>query len=218
MDCTYARIQLPSSSYTGYSSASYFDHFEIFYRIYISGLGVSGEINTSALRRQINNSLDSDFQGLYYITDKTSTSANPSNLETVFTNRRYSKLDLKDSDIDNVLGRGSLGNTLEIFFTYENGKLPVLTLNGVSYTLQRAESRPGLIFTPQPDRLFLNHPELYNTVNVTDAINADVAIPNASDNPRYTYVSMYIFAIGKDYISTIYSQPTHINIFRLPEP
>jgi len=217
-DNTYASIQLPSSSYAGYSSASYFTHFEIFYRIYISDEPLSGEINSSPLRRQINNSLDSDYQGLYYITDKTSTSANPSNLESVFSSRKYFKLTLQEDDIDNVLGSGSLGNTLEISFPPNTGYNPVLTLAGNTYTLQRAVSGPSITFNPEPNRNFLNHSELYDNANARDDINADVAALNkANATPSYTYVSMYIFAIGKDYISTIYSQPTHINIFRLPD-
>jgi len=218
-DNTSARILLPSSSFEGYSSVSYFTHFEIFYRIYISSHPESGIINTSALRSQINSSLNSDFQGLYYLTDKTSTSANPSNLDTVFNNRNYFRLTLEGADIDTVLGNGSLGKTLEISFSGPNGVRPVLILNGASYTLQRAVEGPRFSFTPQPNRNFLNHEDLYNNANVINEINADVAVPNPNTppTPRYTYTSMYIFAIGKDYLSTIYSQPTHINIFRLPE-
>jgi len=216
-DNNFASIWLPSNSNEGYSS--YFTHFEIYYRIYISGEGLPGLINTSELRRQVNGSLDSDFQGLYSLTDKTNTSIIPSNLETTFNNRRYYKLTLEEDNIDNVLNSGSLGKTLDIQFSPLNGKRPVLLLNGASYTLRRAVSGPSLNFNPVPDnRYFLNHPDLYNTANVTNDINADVAT-NTQTNPdlRYTYASMYIFAVGKDYLSTIYSQPTHIGIFRLAE-
>jgi len=210
-----AIVQLPSTGVEGYSL--YFSHFEIYYRIYISDQQISSEINTSALRSQINSSLNSDFQGLYYLTDKTSTSANPTNLETVFSNRRYFKLTLQGANIDKVLDISSLGGTLEIRFSPVTGEIPVLNLNGaVYYPLQRANSGSSLVFDPVPDRNFWNHPDLYNNDNVTDQKNADVA-KNTQNTPRYTYVSMYIFAIGKDYITTIYSQPTYINIFRLAE-
>jgi len=217
-DVTSARIQLPSGSAEGYSS--YFLNFAIFYRIYISGQPESGEINTSTLRSQINSALNSDFQSFYYLTDKTSTSANPSNLETTFNNRKYFKLTLEEDNINKVLGSGSLGKTLDIQFSPVNGERPVLMLNGVTYTLRRAVSGPSLEFKPVPDdRYFFNHPDLNNSANVTNEINADVAAPNSNTplTPRYTYVSMYIFAIGRDYISTIYSQPTHIGVFRLTE-
>jgi len=217
-DVTSARVWLPPDTAEGYSN--YFSHFAIFYRIYISGEALSGEINTSTLRSQINSSLNSDFSNLYDLTNKTSTSANPSALETTFNNRRFFKLTLEEDSIDNVLGKGSLGKTLDIRFSMTNGERPVLMMDGVTYTLRRAVSGPSLEFRPVPEnRYFLNHPDLNNTANVTNEINADAAVPNSNTplTPRYTYVSMYIFAVGKQYITTIYSQPTHIGIFRLAE-
>ena len=211
IDNTFARILLPPS-YPGY-----FIRFEIYYRIYISGHPESGLINTSALRSQINSSLNSDFQGLYPLTDKTNSSVTPSNLDIIFSNRRYFKLTLAGVNIDDILSSFSLGGILDIKFP--GNAIPELSLNGVPFILQRAVSGPSLIFSPRPNRYFLNHPDLYDTANVTNEINADVVSPNPNTPPdqRYTYVSMYIFAIGRDYLSTFYSQPTHIGIFRLPE-
>jgi hypothetical protein len=217
-DNTSARIDLPPGSAEGYSA--YFTNFAIYYRIYISGERFTGLINTETVRKQINASLDSDFKGLYYLTDKTSTSVNPSNLETTFTNRRYFKLNLEEANINTILGGGSLGQTLEIQFPQNPGVRPVLTLNGGDYTLLRAVEGPSLVFSPRPsDRYYLNHPELFDIANVKDSINADVATNSqtASDELRFTYVSMYIFAIGREYLSTVYSQPTHIGVFRLPD-
>jgi len=215
-DNTSASIQLPSSSNDGYgTNGNFFTHFEIYYRIYISDVGYTSIIDTSQMS-SINSALYSDYTSLYYLTNKTGTSSNPSNLETVFSNRRYFKLNLEYNSIDDILGRGSLGQTLEISFG-TNGVKPVLKLNGVSYPLQRAVSGPGLIFTPIPDRTFFNSSELCKNANVTNESNADVAANTQTGKVfDYTYVSMYIFAIGRDYITTIYSQPTHINIFRLP--
>jgi len=219
-DNTSATIWLPSNSDEGYENPpiGYFVRFEIYYRIYISGEPVSGEINTSILRSQINSSLHSDFESLRGLTDKSNTSIIPSNLDTTFNNRRYFKLTLEEANIDSVFGRGSLGQTLDIQFPPNPGVRPVFILNGgTPYTLRRAVSGPSLNFNPLPeDRYFLNHPDLYNTANVTNDKNADVAT-NTPTTPAYTYVSMYIFAVGKDYLSTIYSQPTHLGIFRLAE-
>jgi len=217
-DNTTARIRLPSGSAEGYSN--YFSRFVIYYRIYISGLLSDGYINTSDLRRQVNGSLDSDYNGLYRLTDKTDTSANPSNLETTLSNRKYFKLELDGFNIDNILGSGSLGQMVEIRFSPVNGEKPVLTLlnGGSTYTLFRAVNGPSLEFRPEPNRYFLNHEDLYNTAKVTNEINADTATNTQTNQElRYTYVSMYIFAIGKDYLSTVYSQPTHVGIFRLAE-
>jgi len=216
-DNTSASIRLPSpSSDNGYSS--YFSRFVIYYRIYISGEALSGLIDTSSLRSQINSSLNSDYQSLYSLTDKTNASANPSNLENTFVNRNYFKLELEEDSIENVLGSGSMGQMLEIRFSPVNGQKPVLIMNGAAYTLWRAVSGPSREFRPEPNRYFLNHYDLYDTSKAINEINADTAT-NSRTTPelRYTYVSMYIFAIGKDYITTIYSQPTHLGIFRLPE-
>ena len=225
-DNTSARVLLPSNSASGYENppVGYFVRFEIYYRIYISGDQVSSEINTTALRRQINTTLDSDFESFRNLTDKTNTSNIPTNLDTTFSNRKYFKLVLEEgANIDNVLGRGSLGQTLEIRFSPINGEIPVLTLNnGDPYNLRRAISGPSVNFNPRPeDRYFRNHQDLNDTANATNEINADVATNNSlntSTSPLlYTYVSMYIFAVGKDYLSTVYSLPTHIGIFRLAE-
>jgi len=218
-DNTSAMIWLPSNASEGYENppVGYFSHFEIYYRIYISGEQFSGIINTSTLRSQINSSLNSDFESLRSLTDKTSTTNLPSNLDTTFNNRRYFKLALEETNIDTLLGRTSLGQTLEIRFPTVNGEIPVLTLNGSSFNLLRAVSGPGLNFNPRPEnRYFQNHPDLFNSANVNNNINADVA-SNSRTTPelRFTWVSMYIFTVGKDYLSTIYSQPTHLGIFFL---
>jgi hypothetical protein len=218
-DTVSAVIQLPSSSAEGYSS--YFINFAIFYRIYISGEGTYGLINTSNLRNTINSALNSDYQSLYSLTDITSTTVNTSNVENTFFIRKYFKLVLEEDNINNVLGRASLGKTLEIRFSPNPGVPPVLTLDGgvTDYKLQRAVSGQNIVFSPVPEnRYFMNNPELYSNANVTDQINADTAA-NTRTSPelRYTYVSMYIAAIGGEFITSIFSQPTHIGIFRLPE-
>jgi hypothetical protein len=213
-DNTLSRIRLPSNTDDGY--AGYFTHFVIFYRIYISNVPLSGTINTSDLRRQVNSYLESDYSGLFYLTDKSSTSVNPSNLETTFYNRKYYMLTLEGADINDVLDSGSLGGILEISFPNPTGVKPVLILNGNSYILRRAVSGPSINFTPAPDRYFLNSSVLYDNDNVINEKNADVAT-NTQSTSIYTYTSMYIAAVGKDYLSTIYSQPTHIGIFRLAE-
>ena len=218
-DTTRATVRLPSSSSEGYN---YFTHFVIFYRIYISGTNPTGRIETPEERSGINATLSTDFSGIYPSTDITSTTVNTANLENTFYNtRKYSALTLEGAEIRNVLGSRSLGETLEISFDPRNGVQPTLTINGTPYVLQRAIERPGLNFSPQPNRDFLNHPDLYNTAYVTDVLNADVATNTRTDPPlRYTYVSMYIAAVGQSLEMpprTIYSQPTFIGIFQLAE-
>jgi len=218
-DVTRATIRLPSGSTEGYN---YFDNFVIFYRIYISGVYTEGGILTAEDRSAINAVLNSDHSGLYSLTDITSTSVNTSNLENTFNNRKYYKLTLEEAEINDVLGSRSLGETLVILFDTRNGYQPTLTAgNGTPYVLQRAVEGPSLSFRPQPNRYFLNHPDLYNTANATNDLNADVAANTRTEQPlRYTYVSMYIAAKGTSLEMpprSIYSQPTFIGIFRLAE-
>jgi hypothetical protein len=214
-------VRLPSSSAEGYSS--YFDNFIIFYRIYISGgtqTGTGPHLQTSATdRNDINTALNSDYQGLNPLTDLTSTTVSTANLENNFFNRKYFQITLEGADIAHVLGSGSLGETLVVAFPPNPGQNPTLTLNGTDYILQRAVEGQQRIFTPKPNRQFLNHPDLYNNANATDIDNADVAV-NTRAEPRYTYISLYIAAKGRSLElppKAIFSQPTFIGIFRLAD-
>jgi len=226
---TKAVINLPSPTRdNGYDKdVGYFDNFIIFYRIYIStnivqtGVDLIGQ-GTNLGRSNISPTLNSDYNGLWSLTDLTSTGFIPtSNLEITFNGRRYCLLTLENADIDSVLGSGSLGGRLEIAFPPNSGTRPTLTINGNSYVMQRAANiqylNPPITFRPKPeDRNFLNHSDLYNTANATNEINADVAT-NTGD-VQYTYISMYIAAKGKSPDTPpryVYSQPTFIGIFRL---
>ena len=216
-------INLPSSSDEGYST--YFKNFIIFYRIYTSatiippGMQLIGS-GPNVPRSTINPTLNSDYNSLFNYTDITSTSVSTSNLETIFDNRNYYQLTLAEANITNVLGSRALGETLVIFFSTNNGVQPILTINGASYSLQRATEGKSRIFVPEPDRRFLNSPDLYDSAKAyptAQNINADVVAASSGDI-RYTYVSMYIAAKGVSFDlppQDIYSQPAHIGIFRL---
>ena len=211
-------IRLPSSGAEGYNS--YFDNFLIFYRIYMSGINPVAKVETPQQRIDINPTLNSDYTSIYPSTDQTSTTVNTSNLANTFFSRRYYLLTLEDEDINSVLSDGSLGRELQISFSSVAGEQPTLSLDGgTPYVLQRAVEGPGIIFSPKPDNLyFLNHPDLYDSANATIEINADVAFRTLNNPPtRYTYISMYIAATGRSYLTTLYSQPTFIGIFKLPE-
>jgi hypothetical protein len=219
VDDTRSTVRLPSSGADGYGADQYFTHFMLFYRIYLTDSYVpSGRLD--AQQSVISSYLASDYNGLYPLTDITSTTVSSSNLDNNFYNKNYFKLELGDARIDSVLDRGALGSTLEItFFTDEP---PQLTINGSSYPLERASasSTPGLLY-PQPSdsRYFYNYPELCNVENATSEINADVARHSGTDI-RYSFVSMYIAAVGRSFEMpprTIYSQPAFIGIFRLPD-
>ncbi|MDR0456053.1 MAG: hypothetical protein LBH20_05165 [Treponema sp.] len=226
MDTTVrATIRLPSpSSDNGYSN--YFEKFIIFYRIYISDIletaDIASTVTNDVFNKLINASLNSDFANLYSNTDKTTTDVPTANLENTFYTRKYFLLTLEGANIDSILGTGSLGGRLEIYFPPIQGVKPTLILNGNSYVLQRAKDGQGYDFDPQPDRYFLNHEDLCNTAYAADnRINPDVATNTKPGVEfRYTYVSMYIAAAGKSLEPlprTIYSQPTFIGIFKLAD-
>jgi len=223
MDTTVrATIRLPSSSDDGYST--YFAYFIIFYRIYISDIPetalIASTSTNNVFNQSLNTALNSDFSALYSLTDKISTNVSTANIENTFlSSRKYFLLSLEGVEINNILSRDSLGKTLEIAFPPNAGSRPTLSLSGgTPYVLQRNRD----LMQPMPrDRYFLNHPDLYNTANVTDQINADVAINTKTNTEfRYTYVSMYIAAKGNVYNplpQVIYSQPTFIGVFRLAD-
>jgi hypothetical protein len=219
---TGATVRLPSSEADGYGGENqYFRNFIIFYRIYLSDNNPTGRLDDYTPMTSINNALYSDYVGLSTYTDITNTSVTTSNLDTTFRNKSYYKLELTTADIDSVLDTRSLGKTLEISFLDSTGELPILLIGGESYVLKRATDIFYRVGGGQPvDNLtFLNYPELYDVANAIKDRNADVAT-NSKANIRYTYVSMYIAAVGRSGDTpptTIFSQPTFIGIFKLPE-
>jgi hypothetical protein len=237
-----ATVRLPSDSADGYRT--YFTNFIIYYRIYITGITPYPPlVDTDKLRRELNETLYSDWVNMSYLTDITSTTVSTSNLENTFNTRKYYKLELQTTDgksvrIDNVLSNGigtsypsSLGKTLTIDFPTQGGSdnKPTLRLdNETEYVLLRANSGQGINFNPLPKNgYFQNDPDLYDNANAysstnpTPTVNADTMSrtptqENLSEN-RYTYVSMYIAAAGINYLTAVYSQPTFLGIFRLPD-
>ncbi|MDR2143820.1 MAG: hypothetical protein LBP29_05580 [Treponema sp.] len=211
---TKAVIRLPNVD-TNPTGFYYFKGFNIYYRIYVSGLLLNGKIqNSSDMLGSVNSYLYSDYSAIYPSTDSTNTSVNTS-IASLFRNRNYYELALAEADIKNVLSKGS---TAEISFEPNTGRRPTLSINGgTPYTLYRSDGENT--FTPVPNRFFLNSDDLNKTENINSQKNADVA--NMSGSPsaiRYTYVSMYIVMTGMDSnFTTIYGNPTFIGVLKLPE-
>lgn len=207
-----ATVRLPSYD----TAITYFSHFSIYYRIYISGVNPEAKVTTDDERGAINTALRSDWTAIKPSTDTTSTSVNTS-ISSTFTNRKYYELALEGRDINSALSVSS-GGTLAIEFSSVAGNKPTLTINGNKYTLYRSNNDG--VATPKPDRYFFNTPEICDSDNAKNVnINPDVADAQSgvAQSPRYTYVSMYIVAVGKDKLTTFYSIPTFIGIFKLPE-
>jgi hypothetical protein len=202
-----ARIRLPN---VGSSS---FTHFIIYYRIYISDQQESAEIQYSqSILSGINPSLWSDYSALEPYTHEDNITT--ANIDTLLRNRKYYPLELSGASIDSVLDSDSAGSTIELDFSVNT--TPVL--RPPVYTLLR--STGGGVFNPNPDRYFLNTPGLYSSANALNtAINPDVADKDGISGPRYTYAAMYIVVAGiDDNLSSVYSNPTLIGIFQIPNP
>ncbi|MDR2303188.1 MAG: hypothetical protein LBE10_01185 [Treponema sp.] len=206
-----AIIQLPSLSAEYY----YFTNFTIFYRLYISGSQESGAIQTSpASLSSINSYLSSDYLAIEpYTKSDTTVSATTGSL---FKGRNFYKLELENANIDDILSSEVMGQTLIIDFPV-TGVRPFLSIGGSSRTLYRSTGEGS--FNPVPNRYFLNTSELNSSSNVSSTVNADVANKNDISGSRFTYAAMYIVVTGIDSNFTpIYSAPTFINIFALPNP
>ena len=191
----------------------YARNYSIFYRIYISDQLTTGEI-TEPQMGNFNPSLLSDYRAIYPSTDQTNTSAT-TNVTTLFTNRNFFELEVDGEDIKtNLLSTN--GGTLRIHFPTAPGSFPVASLNGgPEFPLRRS----GQLVTPFPtdDPFFRNTSELSDPANATSNNNADVA-GRQGLSQHYAYVSMYIVAAGVNSLfSPIYSKPTHISIFQLPD-
>jgi len=202
---TTATIYLPSLS-----SYYYAQNYIIFYRIYISDRFESGTINTPSIRSTISPSLESDFNAIYPNTDPTNTTSGIA-ANILFPGRYYFELELEGVDINNILTKN--GGNISILFSNIGDKL-VLLFNGIEYPLKRSKK----LITPKPsDKLFQNTTEINDFDNAKPINNADVSARLGVQGNAYA--SMYVVAAGMNPVAftPIYSKPTHISVFRLPD-
>jgi hypothetical protein len=209
-----ATIQLPGSN-----PGNAFINFSILYRIYVSAQNESGQIQTSSSALSaINSSLASDYAAIYPSTDVTSNTTN-TNVGGTFKSRGYYEIALEGTNIRTLLDSGSLGKTIVIDFPPIVGSIPGITFDGTAnYNLYRSRGEDYIQTDANrslpEDRYLQNHADLYAGSNSTGKTNMDVA--GSSTSTSYTYISLYIVATGKDKMTTIFSRPTFIGIFKLP--
>jgi hypothetical protein len=199
---TSADIYIPSIDHLYYATG-----YRIFYRIYTSDFDypIGGSISRGQMSN-INSALSRDFDNLYRIADPTSNTVTSA---STFRDYRYYELEIETGNINLILTK--YGGTLSIRFVNNTGVHPVLSINGGSpYRLYRTNNRGA--FTLEPDEYFFRSSELEN---VETNVNGDVSRSGLG----YAYVSMYIVAAGinPENFSNIYSKPTHISIFKLPD-
>jgi hypothetical protein len=184
----------------------YSPNFLLYYKIYISGANELATITPDAMSR-INPTLSSDYNGISYYT--TSNTANrPVFTPTIFSNRNFYPM------VIDKYGEILPESTKSIMIDFGNS-YPALTLtdnNNVTDTQTLYRSNGGGSFTPRPDdRRFRNFNELQETQN------RDVAQSSASTD--YAYCAVYIIKRGINQLTltAIYSAPTFVAVFRLPE-
>jgi hypothetical protein len=202
---TYATVNLSSMS-----ENIYFKYFALYYRIYISGLPLSGTVSTD-LFTAVNSYLSSDYNAFAPYLNNTSISTS---VDTLFTNRQHRRIALEGASIEDVL---AVDRTTIVFdFAQNPGSTPYLQIGGQEYLLQRSNGN-GIFFPEPSNRYFFNTSDLNSSANATSSVNADVANADIS-GARYTYVALYIVATGMDNnFAPIYSAPTFIGVFSLPE-
>ncbi|MDR1868918.1 MAG: hypothetical protein LBQ82_02920 [Treponema sp.] len=202
---TEAVIILPSLNQYNYAQ-----NYIIYYKIYISGEDSIADIQTSSERSNISSDLASDYSAINPYADPVSQSQ--SNVSTILKNRNYFELELDGADIKNSLPLS--GGSVRIFFPTSAGEYPTLSYNdGQGIRFRRSRQ----LISPQPvgDPYFRNTNDLSNPENSNSNINADVA--SRSGSTGFAYASMYIVAVGlTNDFKQIFSKPTHISIFKLP--
>jgi len=206
-----AVVQIPRDS-----PGTTFTNFSIFYRIYVSDIPLLSITKDSF--SAINPVLASDYNSFSSYID--STTLVNFDMNKLFMDKGYKYLVLEDPNtntISAVLSDSSLGQSLE--FDFSSSKRPTMKLGNNTYTLWRSDG--GGLFSPRPDRYFVNRGELWNPANITSQINADVV--NKANLPdsdmRYTYAAMFIVAVGinPSSYSNIYSTPSLIHVFQIPD-
>jgi hypothetical protein len=220
---TTAYVSLPGGQ------PNYFRYFIIYYRIYISGFPVEGEVDAGILA-QINPALYTDYNFFLSYTNTQSTAV-PTTMGVTFANRKYFPLELENASIDNILNSG--GRVITLDFAPNSQFKPSLILGdiraeppgGAPYTrYQLFRNRRNENNTPYANNyFFVNSDAVNNNDHVSsDSSNINQDVQKSSQDisgPKYTYVSMYILAHGMDdsNFTNIYSIPTFIGIFRLPD-
>ena len=194
----------------------YANYYSIYYKIYI---GADRYDDSATALNNVNPELIRDYNAIFPNTDPTNTTAGTS-VNSLFRNRNYYELRLENGSSNYLLPAS--GGTLTIRFPTSMGDYPVAVLNdGPELRLSRPYgSGIGELLSPLPrnDPYFRNTPELNDNENAVSEVNADVS-GRSGISQRYAYVSMYIVAVGYDnaLFTQIYSRPTFINIFKLPD-
>jgi hypothetical protein len=201
----------------------YFKNFVIYYRIYISDIPVDGQVSTDQLQT-LNSGLYSDYWALNPYTTLDN-NRSPSGMGSIFSGRKFYPLTVEGDSIDSLLGISVLpgqGSTavLSLDFTRNNpGSVPSLTIGTAAYNLTRYND-PTMTVPIPTNGHFINSADLQDPSNISSENRTNLDVQDKQNIPgqKYTYTAMYILLFGRDVdLTPIYSAPTFIGIFRLPD-
>jgi len=186
--------------------------YVIFYKIYIS----STDDDTITAIVNNNSRISSDYRTLFPFTDPTNTSSIPT--INTFNSLGFYELETYGYDIRDVIlyMKGRTDDEIIINFEPRAGIEPNITFKGIKYILYR--SNGGGVFNPKPDRFFFASSDINSYAYAIPTVNADVTGQTGTSD-FYAYVSMYIVTVGQNpnNFSRLYSKPTLISIFKLPD-
>jgi hypothetical protein len=210
----YIEIQIPNDN----TEVSYFTHFTIFYRIYISDadlLSLSQADTDLTVLQGINTQLYNHYiQIRPYIGND---SMGSSSIASLFNNMNYFPIVLEGQNIDTVLSKNILGQTLVIDFS--SGRYPYISIDGSEYVLHRSNGSGSFQLIPA-NGYFINRPELrdLNYIN-NNNVNNDIAYKPDGTSGENTYISMFIVATGLDpqTFAQLFSSPTFVGVLRLSD-
>lgn len=218
----FVRVYLPGVVRSDYPN---FINYTIFYRLYLSETHMDVSIEPiKEILSSINSDLWSDYNSIYSSTDPTLATNNSIN----FFSGRFYELEYEDSN-GKISGGSSVfpglddsGATFEIWFPATPGEHPTITnINSErKYTLKRSSN----LDKPEPNYNFINSVELSDNTKATPSSNdINIDVRGKSNLPEgqqvYTYISLYVIATGKnpELFTLMYSKPTFLDIFKLPE-
>ncbi|MDR3191814.1 MAG: hypothetical protein LBT87_01975 [Treponema sp.] len=208
----------------------YFRYFIIYYRIYISDFSTTGSVDAGMLA-QINPALYTDYNYFYSYTNTQSAVA-PTSMGDTFANRKYFPLELdkaSGTSIESILSDTG-GGVITLEFAANPQFKPSLVMGNLQ------NETPGLPFERYQlsrntrnnnpyagNNYFVNSDDVNNGDHISsDSTNTNQDVQNSPQTitgTKYTYVSMYILAHGMDdsNFTNIFSIPTFIGVFRLPD-
>jgi hypothetical protein len=186
------------------SESLYSPSFLLYYKIYISTANELSAISPDVMSR-INSTLSTDYNGILSYTTLNTTNR-PVFTPTIFSSRNFYTMVVGSSETFSTTGELRIN-----FENQNNASLPSASVGGgPALTLYRSTGGGSFVPLPENDLRFRNFTELRNTQN------RDVAQGSGGD---FSYCAVYIVkrGVNPNTLTAIYSAPTFLAVFRLPD-